>query len=98
MCNKAILKNGGTLEFLIDIRLKKCIINLLIIMLMHWNLFLIDTSFKKNVLKLLILILQQTNSSYPSTIKYGEGQYKTQKVYVNAVNTYSFIFDSVADQ
>ena len=36
MCNKAILENGGALGLsLMDIRLKKCVIKLLIIRLMH---------------------------------------------------------------
>ena len=54
----------------------------------HQSLFLINIRLKKCVIKL----------NYPSTIKYVLDQYKTQEMCIRAVNTCSFVFDSVPNE
>ena len=41
--------------------IKKCVINLLIVMLMHWNLFPIALRLRKGAINLSILTLLQYN-------------------------------------
>ena len=64
MCDKAILENGGTLESAPDCyKINKCLIKLLIITLMYYNLSLIAISLKTCVIKLPILMILQFNCS-----------------------------------
>ena len=56
MRDRAILKNGGTLIslFLTATEINKCVIKLLRITLMHWNLFLNPIRLKTCVIKYLL--------------------------------------------
>ena len=48
ICNKAIIGIDGMLKFVLDrYKNQKCVITLLIIMLMHYNLFPISIRLKK---------------------------------------------------
>ena len=62
--DRAILENGITLDSVpVDIRPKKCVIKLLIIMFMYYCLSLFAKRLKKCKINLSVLILSQYDSS-----------------------------------
>ena len=75
--------------FLTVTKIKKCMIKLLIITLIHQNLTLIPIWLKKCVIKLLKLILLQQNL-YLKAIR-------LKKCVIKAVNRCFFVFDSIPD-
>ena len=83
MCDKAILENGGTL-------INKCVINLLIITLMYYNLFLNAIRVKKCMVKLLILIFLQYNLFLNAV--------RLKKCVIKQFIYAFFVFDSIPDQ
>ena len=72
--------------FFVDLKLKKCVLELLILVLLYFILFLIQIRLTKYVIKLSVIICNY--DSYAHALKFVPFPFKTQKMCDDAVDGY----------
>ena len=72
--------------FFVDLKLKNCVLELLILALLYFILFLIQIRLTKYVIKLFVIICNY--DSYAHALKFFPCPFKTQKICDDAVDDY----------